>query len=246
MSNFIPNIHKLELCLTYRCNVRCKNCLTLCTQAPFIGDLSIESINKILVESVEIGHVWESIILHGGEPTLHPKYLDICKILSDYKNAHNNGMTLHACSNGSNDFVNTQLEQSAKMGIKSEVSVKIGTNKRISGEGIPYVPVNESPQDLNMGYTVGCYMTAECGICYNYKGFFECSAAAAAARVFDYDPLCTSVKDITAGLFISAFPSHCGHCGFAFINRRRVIEQTNTRTWEEAFIKYKTKHEKNN
>lgn len=240
MSNvFVPNINKVELCLTYRCNVKCNNCCTLCTQAPAANDLSLSMLHNFITESVYYNHKWEEIILHGGEPTLHPQYVEICNMLAEYRDKHNTTVILHVCSNGTNDFVQKQLQASTLLGIKSEISVKVGTNRREWGEDIPYVPVNESPTDLGQPYSLGCYQTTVCGICYNYLGFFECSTAGATARVFGYSSLCVSIKDLTAERLAMAFPEHCKHCGFAMPERRRVIDQTNTNTWQKALDTYK-------
>jgi hypothetical protein len=235
---YVPNIYRLELCLTYRCNVRCKNCSNLCTQAPYVGDLTLLSIENMLKESVECNHKWARIVLHGGEPTLHPEYMEICRMVAQYRDTYNNEVTLHSCSNGTNSFVESQLAKSSELRIKSEVSVKVGTNRRAGGDDIPYIPVNESPDDLKEPFDLGCFQTTECGICYNYLGFFACSPAGAAARVFGFPPACTSVKDLTASVLTCVYTQHCKHCGFAMPGRRRVIEQTNTQTWQAAFDAY--------
>lgn len=231
---FKPNFGLVELCLTYRCNVKCNNCSNLCTQAPSCGDLSPSDVEYFLndISNASVGH----ITLHGGEPVLNPYIFDIIKLLVDFRKSFGTKLWLLSNSNGS-------LVQERISRISCDYDIPLGISKKNNESFIEYVPVNESPIDLNEPYTLGCFQTVNCGICYNYLGWFPCSPLAAAARVFDYKPTALSIKQLTIERCIEYFEMHCKHCGFAMPNRRRVKEQTSTQTWIDKLESYKRREQ---
>jgi len=236
-----PNLGILELHISYRCNLRCNNCSNLCTQAPATFDLTVEDIKKLLADSLACGRKWGMITIHGGEPTVHPQYYQICETLLAYKKEHNPDMVLWFLTNYSTDIIKERANKIKELGIPLGLAPKKDKNQNPNGSWIPYVPVNESPIDLGAEFTLGCFQTETCGIAYNYLGFFECSPAASAARVFGYDSPVKEVKDLTAEKLSACFPEHCKHCGFAMPDRRRVTEQVTTATWEKKLGEYNGK-----
>jgi hypothetical protein len=224
----LPNIRHIELCLTYRCNVPCPNCSNQCTQAPAAGDLPLAEIQRFVAESLELDWDWEWIVFHGGEPALHPEFPAICEILQAYREASGSTARLFVTSNGT---MPQRVERAIKMGFAPAIAPK-------RGQPLPYVPVNESPTDLGLEHSEGCFQSWRCGICLNYLGYFECSPAAAAARVFGYGPIVKNLRHVTAERLASGYKMHCRHCGFALPGRRRVTKQTSTPTWERALADY--------
>lgn len=229
MTEFKPNLQLVELCLTYRCNIKCNNCSNLCTQAPFKGDLSVDSVVKFLYDI----EGWEpkigQITLHGGEPVLNPEIYDICRVLSNYRDR--TGTNLWLLTNNSCDAIR---EKTTRILCDFEIPLGIATK---DGGPILYIPVNESPFDLDEKPSLGCFQTSNCGICYNYLGYFPCSPMAAAARLFDYNAV-ESIRELTVDKCKEYFYVHCAHCGFAMQDRRRVTGQTSTDTWIEKFNSY--------
>jgi radical SAM protein with 4Fe4S-binding SPASM domain len=74
----VPSLRYLEFQITDRCNLRCRHC--------YIGDghhqdLPLEKIIKVLKEFEEIQGL--RLLLSGGEPLLHPNFLEIQAILKD-------------------------------------------------------------------------------------------------------------------------------------------------------------------
>lgn len=236
-SNF-PTLKIIELCLTYRCNVKCHNCSNLCTQAPSTESLEPEDIYFFLDDLVEHNHKLDLITLHGGEPILTPYFEDIVKLLCEYRKG--TGCELWLLSNNSTELIRTKTKYiREKYGIALGISEKQQTNRDANGNQIMYVPVNESPDDLGLPYTLGCFQSSQCGICYNKQGYFPCSPMAAASRVFDYSSMGHSILDVTEEACNEKFAQHCKHCGFAMPDRRRVFDQVNTPTWEKAFADYR-------
>lgn len=232
----MPSFKTVELCLTYRCNVQCDNCSNLCTQAPAQGDLTPGDVQAFLKDSKDAGHVWGMITLHGGEPVLNPWIYDIARLLAEYRSE--TGCKLWLLTNNSTNKVREIVTRiSLRHDIPLGVSAKRVKNIDEHGSPIPYVPVNESPEDLNEPWTVGCFQARDCGVCFNYLGYFPCSPIAAAARVFGYAPI-KSISDLTEETCTRYFNKQCRHCGFAMPNRRRVVEQVSTQTWAKAFEAY--------
>lgn len=237
MNIFKPNFGIVELCLTYRCNVRCDNCSNLCTQAPFRGDLSAERVSEFLLDSREAGHDWGMITLHGGEPVLNPEIFEIAKLLDDYRKL--TGCKLWLLTNNSSPGTRKlATEVNCKFNIPLGVSTKHGKNIDGAGNPIQYVAVNEAPIDLGLVGDHGCFQTSNCGVCYNYLGYFPCSPMAAAARVFGFPPAARSYKDFTEEACEKYINMHCKYCGFSTPDRPRVITQTMTQTWESLLLEY--------
>lgn len=236
MKIYKPNFGIVELCLTYRCNVKCDNCSNLCTQAPDKGDLTPEMIETFLNDNRKAGHKIGMITLHGGEPVLNPFIYDIVKLLTEYR--AETGCNLWLLTNNSSDYVRKLVTRiSINYNIPLGVSSKKDRNITNTGSPIEYVPVNESPDDLGISHENGCFQTENCGICYNDKGYFPCSPMAAAARVFGYIG-CNSITELTDEKCQEYFSIHCKHCGFSAPERKRVINQATSPTWESALNKY--------
>ena len=240
MKIFEPNFGIVELCVTYRCNVKCANCSNLCTQAPKNdGDLTPEDVRRFLDDSIEHNHKWGMITIHGGEPVLNPQIDEICRILASYKHAQNPGCVLWLLTNNSSPEVKRRVtEMHTKYNIPLGISTKKGTNADGKGNPIEYVPVNISAKDLGIDYDKGCFQTSNCGVCYNYMGYFGCSPMAAAARVFGYEPVARSIKNFTRDKIMEAFNMHCGHCGFSIPGLKRDVCQCTTSTWETMLGEY--------
>lgn len=63
---------RLELDITYACNLHCFNCNRSCEQARTNDRMSVAQIRQFLAESRERGQKWRMIRVIGGEPTIHP------------------------------------------------------------------------------------------------------------------------------------------------------------------------------
>ena len=59
----IPNLKKLEIDITYFCNLTCSGCSRSSAQAPSNKHMSLNQIQEFLEETDRKGHKWESIHL---------------------------------------------------------------------------------------------------------------------------------------------------------------------------------------
>jgi len=236
MNTFKPNRGIVELCLTYRCNVRCDNCSNLCTQAPFGGDLTPTDVLYFIDDIHNNGDHVGQVTLHGGEPVMNPHIEDIVKMLAEYR--HDTGCKLWLLTNNSSDAVRRKTTYlSCEYDIPLGISTKRDRNMDRSGSPIKYAQVNNSPADQGIEHDHGCFQTSTCGVCFNYLGWFPCSPVAAAARVFGYKGV-KSISQLTDEQSDLYFHEHCGYCGFSAPDMIRVSEQVTSETWRDAFDKY--------
>jgi len=234
----------VELAISYRCQNRCNNCGTLSTQAPVDGALTTDDIKNFVDETVSCNHKWSCITITGGEPTLHPGFLDICEILTAYRKKFNQDTILKFETNGNGIITEKMILEAHKIGFTVGLSFKKDNAINIHGECIPYVPVNNSPTDNSAQYVLGCNISKDCGVCRNYLGWFECTPAGAQARVFNYKPLAKTLADflnLKDDEIYKAFFLHCRHCGHSW-EQPRSCEQITSKTWQEALDSYAIRH----
>jgi molybdenum cofactor biosynthesis enzyme MoaA len=95
-----PNHHRIEIDITFKCNLNCFNCNRSCRQAPSDEAMSVDQIKKFIGESISQIRKWECITIMGGEPTLHPGIFEIIKILLLYCKEHSPETSIRIASNG--------------------------------------------------------------------------------------------------------------------------------------------------
>ena len=232
----IPHTGSLEIHITYRCNLHCAHCHNLVGPAPSNEDMPLSWLAKMLFDSLQLKHQWGWLVLHGGEPCLHPQAEEVYRMLAHYKKTANSSVMLKITTNGHGPHNKAAMELAASYGFDICDSKKTG---------IALVDwhsaVLSSPKDCGEQWYEGCYQSSECGICYTNRGFYECSPAGAAWRVMGYPPLCTELKDVTPELLAEGFKVHCQHCGYARFPDRNFSHNPDapmSKTWIEAIEKY--------
>ena len=238
----IPNMGILEIAITYECNVRCANCCSLSTQAPTgrADEMPVETIERFIAESIETAFPWRYIKLYGGQPTMHTRFMDICRLLAAYQDNHRPEVGLGVVTNGSDQ---EKIRASEELGFARWESVKVKTNADANGNPIPYITTNRSPKDVGLESSRGCWVPVECGICMTNDGFWACSPIAAASRVFGYESAARHVGDITSEDLIAQY-HHCDHCGYGTPNEPRAVEQVTSETWQKKLDDYNAKRNK--
>lgn len=229
------SLNKIEIHLTYKCNCSCSNCLTLTSQAPSSDIISLGDIRRFIAESIELDWKWQKIALHGGEPTLHPQCMEIIELFAEYRNKYNQNLSMTLCTNGISSATKTLIRIARIKRYNIEIGPK---NLKTMQSNSPYVPVNIAPVDVGHKSTLGCYMTNECGIALNSSGYFECSSAAAASRVFKWGPITRSLKEMNIFRVVDAYHRHCKYCGFSAPDLERTTIQEISKTWRTVLDRY--------
>lgn len=150
----------IEIDLTYLCNLRCNNCNRSSAQAPEAIHIDLEAVRQFVDDSLGQGRIWARIRLLGGEPTLHPQFMEIMKELLRYKAQHP-ATSIQVVTNGYGRKVQAVIK-SLPRSIYIENSSKSGNMQPRFG------PFNLAPQDskayLYADYRNGCSIASTCGI----------------------------------------------------------------------------------
>lgn len=210
---FLPNLNRIELDITYDCNLKCFHCNRSCTQAPTQVSMKLEQIKQFIQESIEVDKHWDLINILGGEPTLHPDFNEIVtSILFDYVVAFSPRTTLQVTSNGFGEEVLAKLNALPK-----HPNLVVDDNSFKKSRDIPYfTPFNEAPIDTenftDADYIKGCWVTSYCGISLNHLGYYPCGIAGGIERVTKTKLGIKSLKEVNESIQLK-LTHFCKLCG---------------------------------
>jgi hypothetical protein len=210
-----PRYHRhrrrIELDVTWACNLNCYNCNRSCEQAPTTERMTVEQIRRFVDESVAGDVRWERIRLLGGEPTLHPDLPEILDALRTYRDVHSPDTRIEIATNGHGPRVRGVLAR-----LPPDVAV-VDTAKR-SPVQPDFKSFNVAPQDLSAyrraDFRNGCWIIEHCGFGLGPYGYYPCAVAAGIDRVAGLDAgrkTLPSDADEMADL-LNRFCRLCGHC----------------------------------
>ena len=200
---------RIELIITYSCNLRCNNCDAMVPQAVSKDAMTIEQIKKFITESIEGKVYWRHIRLLGGEPTLHKNILTFLDLLLAYRDEHSPSTKIQLVTNGHGEAVQRLIAK-----VPKEVEVE-NSNKKSSFQPT-FSPVNQAPIDKleyqSSDFSKGCWIPSLCGIALDMHGYYPCSSAAAIDRVFGFDK---GKKELPTqkGTLEELFKDFCKLCG---------------------------------
>jgi hypothetical protein len=210
---FYPNPDRIELDITYDCNLKCFHCNRSCSQAPSTVHMTPDQIQIFIKESIDLNKKWELINIIGGEPTLHPNFAEIIEsLLNDYIVPHSPATIMQITSNGYGDLVKSKLQA-----LPRSENIVINTNSFKNGREIPYfTPFNLAPIDQSDGqdqeYYKGCWVTSYCGIGLNHLGYFACGVAGGIERLLKAGLGIQSLLNSTKPL-VEQLDTYCRLCG---------------------------------
>lgn len=208
---FRTSLDRIEIDITYACNLKCRSCNRSCSQAPTSEMMSIEDVRRFL-ERAQVTHRHFSLVnILGGEPTLHPQFAEI---LDEISRAFPPGSktVIQVTSNGSPAAL-AVLEQ-----IQLPPNAFVDKESYKSSSIIDYfTPFNDAPIDdpcfKDADFAAGCWVATYCGIGLNSRGYYACSVAGGIDRVLGLD---LAHQDL--GTFdeeVARFQKRrlCGYCG---------------------------------
>lgn len=243
-SIYIPNMKRLEIDITYECNLRCNGCCRSCAQAPEKLHMDIETIKKFLQETETLGIQWESVHILGGEPTLHPQFQEIMALLDEWFKERSPSTDLKVISNGHGDKVRTELEKIPKYWLYN-TSFKESLNTDY------FEPFNLAPIDLpgweNEDFQKGCWITQDSGIGLTPFGYFHCAIAGGIERIMKLGKGFYKIPQ-HPWEFLTLMRTYCQYCGHFlndhFHSREEQLKVKNTpdmmsKTWKNSYEKWK-------
>lgn len=228
---------RIEIDITYVCNLRCTNCNRSISQAPEKLHMPIEMVTRFVDESIQRKKRWKTIRVLGGEPTLHPQFLQILDELLRYRK-WNPATVVEVVSNGYGQAVKRLLER-IPPGIRLENTAKQGNLQPAFG------PFNEAPVDdpafRSADYRNGCSIMDECGMGLTPLGYYPCAVAGGidriAAKKLGYASLPDDNDDmIEVADELCRLCGHFkdGHC-VAPTLRPPLLEQVMSITWVDMY-----------
>jgi hypothetical protein len=204
---------KLIIDVTHFCNLACVDCNRSCgaNQAGAKEFMSLEQIDRLIRESVAQGRKWQSILLEGGEPTTHPRILEILERLVAYKREHSPETHLTLVTNG---YARGSREACEK--------IPAGVSVYNSGKGMPeqehHTAFNMAPADLpdrppeDPEFRNGCLLPMVYGMGLTRTGFYPHPVCGGIDRVFGFD---VGRKSLPAAgdAMTEVYERLCRYCG---------------------------------
>lgn len=212
---FLPNINKVEIDITYECNLKCLGCNRSCTQAPTTESVEFSDIKQFVEESVITNKKWELINILGGEPTLHPEFKKIVAYIHDeYIIKQSPKTILQVVSNGY-DEKSRNLCEDIRAKYKN-VRIDYGSYK--TDRVVEYFsPFNDAPIDddkfKEADFKKGCWVTSYCGIGLNKNGYYACAVAGGIDRIFNKNTAIPKLTEITNDRLKQQLEEFCRYCG---------------------------------
>ena len=253
--DFMPNLRKIELDITYACDLRCVACNRSCSQAPSNDDaMTFDQVCQFIEESIQLGIEWELINILGGEPTLHPEFLDIVKlILHEYIEKASPSTVLQITSNGFSKNAKDLLRNLPE----SKNIVMDHYSQKDSKENTYFTSFNNAPIDneeyQDLEFKKGCWVTSYCGIGLNKYGYYPCGVAGSMDRVMGFDVGMKRLEDVSIPQMNDLLDQFCRYCGNIidyhanmgnFIPRCEKApfsKEIVTSSWEKIYEKYRSK-----
>ncbi|WP_341580967.1 radical SAM protein [Marinobacter metalliresistant] len=234
---YAPARDLIEIDLTYLCNLRCNNCNRSSAQAPEARHMSISQIRQFVDDSIAQKRHWRRIRILGGEPTLHPEFLQIMEILIRLKEVAPKTI-IEVVTNGFGAKVNAILDRIPE-GVQVENSAK--SQNIQPGFG----PFNLAPIDswqyAFADYRNGCDIAQSCGIGLTPQGYYPCAVAGGIDRVLGLERGRQSIPH-TGDDMRDLMAEACRLCG-RFRDghyvpeklRKPLMEQKTSKSWAKIY-----------
>jgi hypothetical protein len=225
----------VEIDITWACNLRCNNCNRSCEQAPTGEGMTLGQIQHFVDESIGAGQQWRRIRLLGGEPTLHPQFLEMVDVLRAWRDAHAPGCQIEVASNGYGDKVRGMLAR-----IPADVHVD---NTQKSTVEQPFLSFNIAPVDQrryrHADYRNACWVSENCGVGLTASGWYPCAIAGGIDRIVGHDMGRQTLPAPTDDLHdqLETFCRGCG--GFKRQAQTPVTQPVMSRFWNRAYGTWK-------
>ena len=236
-TQFTRTREKIEIDITYACNLRCHDCNRSCRQAPENSELSLEKIINFIDNSLEREIEWKKIRILGGEPTLHSQFEDIIYQFSRYKYVYPK-CRLEIVSNGHGRHDKRKLLQIPPF-------FHIENTMKESDVQPSFYSFNLAPKDnpshRNTDFTNGCSNIEDCGIGLTPTGFYPCAVAGGIDRVAGWNLGREEIPEEDDDMhdLLEKFCSQCGR----FDSRKFTPPEFNSphipglisQSWEEIY-----------
>ena len=223
-----------EIDITYSCNLHCFNCDRSCEQDPSNDLMSIGQVRQFLEESRTAGNPWKRIRVLGGEPTLHPQFLEIINLIVEYRDKYSPSTSIELTTNGYGERVSSMLSRLPR-------GVEIDNTSKTAKVQPAFHSFNIAPLDLKeyaiADFANGCPITRLCGMGVTPYGYYPCAVAGAIDRTFGLNLGRKTLPKPTdsMGQELRVFCALCGH--FKPPTRQPLLDPVMSATWVEAYAR---------
>ena len=220
-------IKNVVLEITLECNLTCANCNRLVgISTPENSFMTIDQIDLFIQQTISRGRKLDHIWIMGGEPLIHPKFLEIYKRLKE-----------RLLGSYVEEII---LVTTGTLPIPKEVDkIDVGFGDRLEFPK-EHVNILKSPKDLGYDDIKNCNSSIECGIVVNAFGYFPCGTGCSLIRLFNYQEEIQYDFPVTLSLWdFNKICPHCAHSSLSSGILRTNDQQTYpvSKTFEEALIK---------
>jgi hypothetical protein len=170
--------------ITYACDLRCFNCNRSCSQDPTSDHMSVGQIRQFLEESRERKVRWKRVGLLGGEPTCHPRFLEVVDLVCQYRDEFSPETQIRVVTNGRSERARQLLSQ-------LPAGVRVKNTAKSTREQPSFYTFNVAPADVRdygrVDFSNACPVAETCGIGVTPYGYYPCAVAGAIDRTFGFD-----------------------------------------------------------
>lgn len=228
---------RIEIDITYLCNLRCQNCNRSISLAPEKLHISLDTIKQFVAGSIERKKQWKVIRVLGGEPTLHPEFEQVIAELLKYR-VWEPSCSIIVVSNGNSRAVNAALE-------KLPAEIEVENSAKTANIQPSFGPFNDAPIDdpafKHAEYRNGCDIMETCGMGLTPLGYYPCAIAGGIDRIagknLGYSTLPSDHDDMTE--LCEEMCRLCGHFkeghGMPPDLRAPLLTQETSVTWVKMF-----------
>lgn len=222
MPDIWPPYNNVELQINTACNTNCFGCDRFSDVIHDI-DMTLEQVNLFVEESLDLNWEWKRIRLLGGEPTLHPRFVEMVESLVFYRETYPK-VFLQILTNGIKTAKYLKYEPWLKdlnISFHAEAKEKGVTPAWFHNTRI--VPIDRDPSITELP-PCGIYGVNGCGIGLTPWGYFLDGAGASVARVAGYDIGIMHLKDVTWESMEAQAKVVCAKCGHWNPDNSKVTE----------------------
>ncbi len=244
--NKTVNINVVEICLTCDCNLSCPNCCHSCSNFPSKEEMPLERVSNFIEESIKQNHLWRRIALIGGEPTLHPNFLEALDIICKYKYTNKKFLShfakdciIEVVTNGYGKEVNEVLSSISDPGvtIRNDFITYGGSIQRKMNTHYDFyvapIDLEEYKNDNFLNY---CDNANFCGMGYTNNGFYPCSIAAHIDRVMGLNLGVQTLEEARSTNMDLMLESFCKYCGFYRNDKKNNLDgRIMSSTWQKVY-----------
>lgn len=224
--NYTPTSGKAELHITYNCNLSCINCNRFSqVSSPHTPDMTVEDVKEFFRQCRELNFKPDILII-GGEPTVHPDFLEIVRLSREFKG---NGL-VQVWSNGRDRAMINHIRE------KYNASCPEETFKLKSRTDFPWDDYYISPADYGIERHK-CWQHASeiCGISVDSGGYMPCAVGGMLDGVLKLGLRTKRLADLFDNEKNAAITKEmCKHCGACLSQLLKGNELTNWRSYLKA------------